>query len=373
MIYKKSHPGRWKLYHEPLNLEPPYKINTRALRYGYKMSDENLINITEQNKTKNNMNRRHFLETSALTIAGLSVLNRKSLALGLSDDYDIGIQLYSMAKALSDDFPGTLKTLADAGYNNLEFAGPYYFSPEEEIKNNILIQQMGLKGYGYYNHKPEELRKMLDDLGLTSYSAHVSTQSMQHNIDEVLNAAVTIGHKYLICPMTLGPDIDTYKSAADLFNKIGESCRKAGVQFGYHNHSQEFHDFNGERPIDILLERTDPDLVIFELDLFWTTVAGVDPVRFIKKHSDRIKLVHIKDMAKKMEQPSTDWKVFTDMSIGREILTNQTIIGEGIIDFKKILNTSQKQGIKHFIIESDFPPDPVSFAEKSITNLQSLI
>lgn len=305
---------------------------------------------------------------SALAFAGPS-----RSAFGHMKSADIGMQLYSMSAALSDDFTGTLEILAEAGYKNLEFAGPYYFSPEEEIKNNILIQQMGLKGYGYYNYTPAELRKFLDDLGLTSISAHVSIQSLEYDIDEVLQAATAIGHKYLICPMTLGPDIDTYKNAADKFNKIGESCQKAGIKFGYHNHSQEFHDFDGERPIDVLMERTDPDLVIFELDLFWTTVAGVDPAKFIKKHADRIRLVHIKDMAKKMEAPSTDWRVFTDMSIGREILTNQTIVGEGIIDFKNILSTAEKKGIQHYIIESDFPPDPVGFARKSIENLKSII
>jgi sugar phosphate isomerase/epimerase len=319
------------------------------------------------------MNRRHFIKNSVAAGSAFACTAPYISAFGNLKSADIGMQLYSMSTALSDDFIGTLKMLAEAGYKNLEFAGPYYFSPEEEIKNNILIQQMGLKGYGYFNYAPEEVRKFLDDLGLTSYSAHVSTQSLEHDIDEVLKAATIIGHKYLICPMTLGPDIDTYKKAADTFNKIGESCKKAGIKFGYHNHSQEFHDFNGERPMDVLMERTDPELVIFELDLFWTTVAGVDPSKFIKKHADRIRLVHIKDMAKKMETPSTDWRVFTDMSIGREILTNQTIVGEGIIDFKKILNTAEKEGIQHYIIESDFPPDPVAFAKQSITNLKSII
>jgi len=308
-----------------------------------------------------------------ISAAGLSMLGTRLPASSVTNTSEIGIQLYSMATALSEDFTGIIELLAETGYKNLEFAGPYYFSPEEEIKNNILIQQMGLKGYGYYNYTPAELRKFLDELGLTSYSAHVSIQSLEHNIEEILNAANTIGHKYLICPMTLGPDIDTYKKAADTFNKIGESCKKAGIKFGYHNHSQEFHDFNGERPMEVLFNRTDSDLVIFELDLFWTTVAGVDPAKFIKKHADRIRLVHIKDMAKKMEAPSTDWRVFTDMSIGREILANQTIVGEGIIDYGNILRVVQEKGIKYMIIESDFPPDPEKFARKSIENLKKIL
>jgi sugar phosphate isomerase/epimerase len=319
------------------------------------------------------MKRRAFLLDSAAAATGLSLLGMNLPVFAKDDSTEIGMQLYSMATALSDDFRGTLKMLADVGYKNLEFAGPYFFSPEEEIKNNVLIQQMGLKGYGYYNHSPNELRTMLDDLGLKSPSAHVSIQSMQHNIDVVLNAALTVGHQYLICPMLLGPDIDTYKSSVDTFNRIGESCRKAGVRFGYHNHSQEFHDFNGERPIDVLMKGTDPDLVFFELDLFWTTVAGIDPSEFIKQHSDRVKLVHIKDMAKKMDTPSTDWHVFTDMTIGKPILSNQTVVGEGVINYRKILQAAKKEGISYYIIESDFPPDPLSFAKKSFQNLKKII
>jgi sugar phosphate isomerase/epimerase len=318
------------------------------------------------------MKRRDFLINSAAATTGLSLLGVNYSTVGQNASSEYGIQLYTMAKVLSDDFIGTIKMLAEVGYKNLEFAGPYYYSPKEEIENNILIQQMGLKGYGYYDHSPKELRKFLDELGLKSKSAHVSILSLDNNINEAINAANIIGHEYLICPMLVGSTIDEYKSAADKFNKFGEACKKAGIRYGYHTHSLEFGDYEGETPFDVLIKRTDPDLVFFELDLFWTKVAGVDPVELIKNNPNRIKLVHIKDMAEKMEAPDTDWETFTNSEKALAIISNQSIIGEGIINFKKILNGIKDAGIEYYIIESDFPPDPVNFAKKSIQNISNI-
>jgi len=318
------------------------------------------------------MKRREFFINSAAIATGLSFSGMKIPYYRIDETLEYGIQLYTMAKVLSDDFTGTIEMLAEAGYKNLEFAGPYYYSPKEEIENDILIQQMGLKGYGYYNHSPKELKKFLDDLGLKSKSAHVSVPSLDKNIDEALNAANIIGHEYLICPMLVGSTIDEYKSAAEKFNTFGEACNKAGIRYGYHTHSLEFGDYDGETPFEVLINETDPSLVFFELDLFWTKVAGVDPVKLIKKYPGRIKLVHIKDMAKKMDAPDTDWETFTDPQRAMAILSNQTIIGEGIINYKKILDGIKDAGIEFYIIESDFPPDPVNFAKKSIQNISKI-
>lgn len=315
------------------------------------------------------MKRREFLINSAAATSGLSLLGMNYPASGKNTSNEYGIQLYTMASVLSDDFKGTIRMLADVGYKNLEFAGPYFYSHKEEIENNILIQQMGLKGYGYYNHTPKELRKLLDELGLKSKSAHVSITSLDNNMEKALNAANIIGHEYLICPMLVGSTIDEYKSAAEKFNKFGEACKKAGIRYGYHTHSLEFGDYNGETPFEVLMERTDPDLVFFELDLFWTKVAGVDPIELIKNNPNRVKLVHIKDMAEKMEAPDTDWRTFANSEKAMAIISNQTIIGEGIINYKKILDGIKNTGIEYYIIESDFPPDPVNFAKKSIQNL----
>lgn len=335
------------------------------------------------------MKRRTFIKNTAGASTALSMLGFGALSCTPAEkkpeddqeeeidlnqaNIEIGIQLYTLATVLSDDFNGTLQMLANTGYKKIEFAGPYFFSPQEEIDNNILIQQMGLEGYGYYNKSPSELRSMLDDLGMTAPSAHISLGSMEHNLDEVLNAAKTIGHEYITIPMMLKPSLDEWKVAADKFNEIGEACNKVGIGFAYHNHSQEFATMNGQVIMDMLMERTDPNNVSFEMDVFWTTVAGINPEDYFEKYPDRFKMLHIKDMTKAMDAPNTDWQVFTDSERAMEIIGNQSVIGEGIIDFPTIIKQAKQAGIKHFFIESDFPPEPVSFAKKSFVNLNGMI
>lgn len=324
------------------------------------------------------MKRRTFLKNStgaslALSTLGLSTFANPLISSPGIKTIPIGIQLYTLATVLSEDFTGILKMLSDTGYEKLEFAGPYYFSSNEEIDNNILIQQMGLKGYGYYNNTPKELRNILDDLGLSAPSAHVSLESLDHNLDEAINAAKIIGHEYITIPMMLKPNMDEWKAMADKFNLIGEACRKAGVGFAYHNHSQEFAEMDGEIVMDMMLKRTDPEFVSFELDLFWTTVAGINPADYFKKYPGRFKMIHIKEMAREMDEPNTDWKLFTDREKIGPIFSNQTIVGEGVIDFGSIIKEAQKSKVEHYFIESDFPPEPIPFAKKSFENLNQVI
>ncbi len=319
------------------------------------------------------MKRRTFIRNSATAAAGVSLLNTGFVSRRAAISRDIGIQLYTMSKPLSDDFTGTIKRLADFGYKNLEFAGPYYFSPEEEIKNNPLITMMGLSGYGYYDKTPKEIRMMLDDLGLKSSSAHISDASLKHNIDEAINAAKIIGQKYILSPIFIGQSADDYKAAAELYNKFGERCKADGIHYGYHTHSQEFAVYDGVTAFDILVKNSDPDLVSFELDLFWAAVAGVDPVKLIQKNPGRIKLLHIKEMAQKMERVYNTNEPFMNMEIASKIFKNQTIIGEGIIDFKTIISKVDNAGIDHLIIESDFPEEPMKFAEQSAVNLKKIL
>jgi len=319
------------------------------------------------------MKRRTFIKKSSAAMAGISLFGAGNVQSKEGISKDIGIQLYTVAKPLSEDFLGTIKSLAKFGYKNLEFAGPYYFSSQEEIENNPLIKFMGLSGYGYYGHTPKEIKTILDDLGLKSTSAHISDNSLKENIDEAISAAKTIGQQYLNSPMFIGQSLDDYKSAAELYNKFGEKCKSASIRYGYHTHSHEFGPYDGVTPFEILVQNTDPDLVSFELDLFWATVAGVDPVALIKKYPGRIKLLHIKEMTQKMDKINNTNEPFTNLEIGGKIFKNQTVVGEGIIDFKDIISQVKNDGIDYLFIESDFPPEPMDFAKKSIKNLKKVI
>lgn len=319
------------------------------------------------------MKRRTFLRTSAAATAGASLLSTACTSRRTAISRDIGIQLYTLAMPLSHDFPGTISELARYGYKNLEFAGPYYFSPQEEIRNNPLVSVMGLSGYGYHDHTPGEIRMMLDDLGLVSTSAHISDNSLKHDIHEAIEAANIIGQKYIMSPAFHGQTPDEYKAAAELYNTFGEKCKAGGIQYGYHTHNGEFAVYDGLSLFDILVRETDPDLVCFELDLFWAAVAGVDVVKLVKDNPDRVKLLHIKDIDAYLDEPYTTFDPASGMDMLMKMMQKQTIIGEGVIDFKSIISQVDNSGIEHLIIESDFPPDPMTYAEQSIRNLNQIL
>lgn len=326
------------------------------------------------------MQRRIFLKNSVSACMAFSFLGASCTKKPENEEkvntvktFSIGIQLYTIAALLSENFRETLQMLAATGYRELEFAGPYYFSAQEEIENSIMLKHLGLKGYGYYDHTPQELKAFLDEMGLQTPSAHMSMNTLDHNLAEAMHAAQIIGHDYIVCPMLVISTLDEYKAAADKFNNIGEECKKAGIRFAYHNHSLEFATLEGEVAFDVLLERTDPDLVSFEMDVFWTEVAGIDPVAYFNKYPGRFPLLHIKDMAQKMEAPDTDWQTFTDPEKAQAMFARQTHVGEGIIDFKRILENSEKAGVKHYFIERDFPPNPSEFVKQSFDNFSKML
>ena len=319
------------------------------------------------------MKRRTFLRSSAAAAAGASLLSSGFISCRTAISRDIGIQLYAVAKPLSDDFTGTIKKLAAFGYKNLEFAGPYYFSPEEELKSDPLVAIMGLSGYGYHGHTPKEIRTMLDDLGLISTSAHISDNSMKYNIDEAIEAANIIGQKYILSPAFMGQTPDEYKVAAELYNGFGELCKAGGIQYGYHTHNGEFAVHDGHTLFDILVKETDPELVCFELDLFWAAVAGVDVVKLVRQNPGRVKLIHIKDIDQLMDEPYRTFDPATGMGMLMQLMQKQTIIGEGAIDFKSILSQVDDAGIEQLFIEADFPAEPIKFAEHSVVNLKKII
>ena len=274
-------------------------------------------------------NRRSFLKTSAGMLAGMYALDAHSLFAKEKSLERIGIQLYTLRSILDKDFEGILKKLAALGYKEFEFAG-------------------------YYERKPKELRKFLDDIGVKAASTHQGLAVFEQKLDWLLETATTLGHKYVVCPW-LSPEmrstIDSYKKLAASFNKIGEACHKAGVQFAYHNHDFEFETVEGQIPFDVLLAETDPKFVQIELDLYWIAKAGKDTLAYFDKAPGRYALCHVKDM-------DADGKMMD--------------VGNGKIDFGKIFAQAQKAGLKHFIVEHDNPGDPLQSVAASIQHLKTL-
>lgn len=263
------------------------------------------------------MNRRNFLSTAtggslgALAIAGFT----PGQSLAADRLKKVGVQLYTVRNEMAKDFEGSLQQIAGIGYDQVEFAG-------------------------YYNHEPKQVRALLDRLGLDAPSAHVPLKDIRENMSSVIENAKIIGHRYLICPYLTENErktLDQYKEYAALFNKAGEACKKAGIQFGYHNHDFEFMAIDGRMPFDLLLAETDRNLVKIELDLYWTVKARQNPVAFMKKNPGRFVAFHVKDM------DNTEKGFFTE-------------VGRGVINFKEIFQAGRQAGVDLFIVEQDQTP-----------------
>ncbi|MEL6257113.1 MAG: sugar phosphate isomerase/epimerase [Bacteroidota bacterium] len=159
---------------------------------------------------------------------------------------------------------------------------------------------------------------------------------------------------------------DHYKKLAELFNQTGKACKEHGITFCYHHHNFEFEPLEGYSPMEIFFSHTDPDLVSFEVDIFWLAVAGKDPVEFMRKHRERIKLLHLKDLKAGV---SPNFKTLETAMNMPEIFLE---VGNGILDIKRCLQVAKEIGITHAYVEQDFSPNPLQSVRDSYQFLEEL-
>jgi sugar phosphate isomerase/epimerase len=255
----------------------------------------------------------------------------------------LGLQLYTVRNEMGKDFEGTLARVAAAGYREVEFAG-------------------------YFDHAPKDVRAILDRHKLTTPSTHVDYASVETKLAQVIETSHVIGHKFVVNPwideeMRKQPDF--WKRMAATFNKAGEACKKAGLQFAYHNHHFEFVPVNGVMPFDQLLKECDGDLVKMELDLCWITVARQDPLLYFQRYPGRFPLVHVKGLKK---VPEGQAPVPFDQAI-----PNITDVGTNdVIDWKRIFAKADQAGIRHYFVEHDAAPSPFDSLNASAKYLNTL-
>lgn len=284
------------------------------------------------------MNRRAFLQNSALASIASSLPFPLRAAEHKLDR--IGLQLYTVRSLAQTDFAGTLAQVAQVGYKDVELAG-------------------------LFDHSPKDIRTMLDQNGLRAPSGHVDYALLENKWPDTLESAHTIGQEYIVCPSIdekQRQEPDGWKRAADLFNRSAAASQKAGIQFAYHQHTFEFVPLpalQGKLPYDYLLENTDPQLVKFEMDLCWATVAGVDPLTYFAKYPGRFPMVHVKD-----------WKGH-EGTLGDEE-KYMTSVGDGSIDWKRLLAHSKQAGIQHYFVENDVPQSPIDNIRASYQYLRNL-
>ncbi len=275
------------------------------------------------------LQRRAFLKQAGAFTAGAFALSQTDLLAAGSSALNpqgtikaFGVQLYSVRDELPKDPKGVMTQLAKMGYKQFESYG-------------------GPKGF-LWGMEPKEIKSFLGDQGVKMVSTHFDFRGAMTKPDEMkksIDMAAEAGLTYLLCPY-IGPQKswDDWKKIADEFNKAGAEVGKSGLKFGYHNHDYSFKPLDGKLPQEYLLANTDPKHVMFELDMCWIEAAGQDAVAHLKKYGKRYELCHVKDYKKE----------------GDKVV--QQDLGQGVVDYKKILRTAMDNGMKYFLVEQEEYP-----------------
>ncbi|MFE2598695.1 TIM barrel protein [Streptomyces sp. NPDC059396] len=241
----------------------------------------------------------------------------------------IGMHLYTMRTPLATDFRGTLERLAEIGYATVGVSGRH-------------------------GHSAADIRRMLDETRLRAVLEHVPyTTVAGSGLPQAIEDVRTLGGKWVVVPSL--PDTlhspAGYREAARQFNAAGRIARESGLKVLFHNHDADHVVVDGENLYGILLKETDPELVGFELDLYWAAKGGDDPGRLFVEHPGRFPALHVKDMAANGG--------FED-------------VGSGVLDFPAMFDTARSGGVRQWLVEHDAPADPFVSALNSYRYLSRL-
>ncbi|MEO8309364.1 MAG: sugar phosphate isomerase/epimerase [Pseudomonadota bacterium] len=305
---------------------------------------------------------------SAVTLAALPVLDAFGAGSGFfaRNKLPIGLQLYTVGDLAKKDLDGTLKRIADIGYDTIELAG-------------------------LHGHTVAELRAAADNVGLKLVSMHVSADqrpgelSLSGDLKALAASAHQLGVTDIVMPMFSTPSrlgspatgegflaylnrvvpqftADDWKRTAAQLNGYGKALHKEGLNFGYHNHNPEFAPLSdGSNGFEILVRETDPKVVSFELDIGWAAAAGQDAIQIMSQHKGRITQLHVKDIK---ASTKTNYTLQQD----------PTEVGSGTLDWPSLLSTAKTTKIKRFFVEQEppFPGDRFDSIAKSYRYLRSL-
>lgn len=252
----------------------------------------------------------------------------------------VGLQLYSLRDILGKTVPLGLQYARNFGFVEVELAGTYGLT-QAQFKQRLMWQ------------------------GLKPISGHWSFEQWQQDPEGAVREAKELGMSYAGCawiPHEGQFDEQTCRRAAAVFNHAGEVAAKAGIKFFYHNHGYEFVKQGEGTLFDLLMKETKPELVAFEMDVFWTAHPGQDPVKLLKAYPGRWQLFHLKDMKKGVQ---------TGKLTGSEDVNNDVVLGTGQIDLPAVLEAAQEVGVKHYFIEDESPASTMQIP-KSIKYLESL-
>jgi sugar phosphate isomerase/epimerase len=267
------------------------------------------------------MSRRDFVKTTASAVVAGVVLTTGLDAHANPLELPIGCQTWPVREMIAKDFPGTIKTLAQAGFQTIELCSPVGYADD------------GFANLGKY--KGSELKKILNDAGVNCFSSHFTIEELRKDQDDRIAWAKDIGLTQMLVPSLGGPKNPTtedVKRAADEYNKMGEKAAQAGIQQGLHNEEFELSKVDGQRTYDLLFGLLDPKLVKFQFQVS-TISEGYDAAQYFTKYPGRFISMH-----------AQGWDAKT-----RKVVA----VGQGTLDWKKIFTAAKTGGIKNYFVEMD--------------------
>jgi sugar phosphate isomerase/epimerase len=283
------------------------------------------------------ISRREFLKSAATCTAAAGFLSAGALQLRANPlGMPIGCQTWPVRKMIAKDFPGTIKVLADAGFQSIELCSPVGYADS------------GFAGLAKY--KGAELRKILSDAGVSCVSSHFGIEELRENQQRAIDWAKDVGLTQMLVPSLDGPKnptMDDVKKAADEYNKIGEQAAKAGIQQGLHNEDFELTSVDGKRTYDLLFGLLDPKLIKFQFQVS-TISRGYDAAEYFTKYPGRFISMHVQG-----------WSAATKKVVP---------VGQGSLDWKKIFTAAKTGGIKNYFVEMNL--DQMKASVPYLQNLQ---
>jgi sugar phosphate isomerase/epimerase len=281
--------------------------------------------------------RREFLKAAVTTAAATSLLASTAFELRANPlGLPIGCQTWPVREGIAKDFPGTIKQLAAAGFQNIELCSP------------VGYDDSGFGGLAKY--KGSELRKMLNDWGVGCFSSHFGIDELRRDQASRIAWAQDLGLKQMIVPSLSGPKnptLDDVKRAADEYNKMGEKAAAAGIQQGLHNEGFEISKVNGRRTYDLLLELLDPKLVKFQFQIS-TISDGYDAAEYFNKYPGRFFSMHVQG-----------WNAPTKKIVA---------VGQDTLDWKQIFTAAKIGGMQNYFVEMNL--DLMKASVPYLRNLQ---
>ena len=311
--------------------------------------------MMKDNINRYSLSRRRFVQAAAVATVGMSLPGfARHRQHPLIDNF--GLQLYTVREPLVAQPQQTIEVIRAAGYRQVELFDTQLLSKLHAV----------FKGLGIAINSAHVLPPLITGNWNPLTSTGVKQPPADYTLERAVEQAAQYGLTDLVFPYLFPEDrggIDVYKKLAEKLSRAGEICQRSGIQLSYHHHAFEFQAMEDTSPFQLLMEGTDAALMTLEVDVFWVSVAGMDPAKFIRDHAGRVRMLHLKD--KKEGLPTS----FLDSSLPPDAFQP---VGSGVLDFTDILRAAEAAGVKHCFVEQDQSPDPLVAIGESSAYLKSL-